>query len=410
MLSRAQPRWDIDTLNDRFTLGGGISHLGRDLDSYIEERMASAKLPGLAAAVVQGGQLLWAHGYGHGRYAPDVRVQPTTVFKAASVSKSIAAAAILTLVEDERLDLDVDINTYLPFEVKHPAARDTAITMRMLLTHTSGLSDNEGMLEMLYTIDRSPMSLREFVYEYVTEGGRYYNASHNFEAHGPGEAMAFCGVGFSLAALVAEMISGEPFNSFSRRVVFSPLEMNSATWRPVHTGEHPMALPHRPIRTGQGFETYGAYALPHYPDTGLHVAAPDLARFFDILAGERLVKRVMKPETAKRMRDEACPEIAPGVGLGCYWEEHNGRTLLGHAGADHGVSARMFLNPSDDVGVVTLANGEPSTKAKWALVAIESHLFQAVPDFLEARIAAEAEAEESRSVDERVVPFRRHAS
>ena len=371
--------------------------------------MQGAKLPGLAAAVVQGGQLLWAHGYGHGRFAPDVRVQPTTVFKAASISKSITAAAILTLVENEKLNLDADINIYLPFEVHHPAAKEKPITLRMLLTHTSGLSDSEDMLETLYTIDRSPMSLREFLYEYLTPKGRYYNAKTNFEAFAPGDGFAFCGIGFSLAALAAENVSDEPFNNFARRAVLDPLEMKSATWRPVHTCELPVALPHRPTRTGNGYETYGAYALPHYPDTGLHIAAPDLVRFFDILGADRRVKRVMHPDTARMMREEACPDIAPGVGLGCYWEEHNGKAMVGHAGADHGVAARMFYYPMDDVGIVILTNGEPTTKAKWALTAIESHLFQAVPDFVEARVAAEAAAEAARAKDDHIIPFRQQA-
>ena len=103
--------------------------------------------PGLAARIIKNGRVVWSRTYGLALVDPAVPVTDDTLFMLGSVSKTITAVAVLQLWEDGYIiDLDDDVNEYLPFPVVNPHFPEVPITFRMLLTFTSGIKDNEGML------------------------------------------------------------------------------------------------------------------------------------------------------------------------------------------------------------------------------------------------------------------------
>jgi CubicO group peptidase (beta-lactamase class C family) len=103
-----------------------------DLESFVRDKVRSIGTPGAAFAVVRGQQIVWSMATDWANIERKIRAEPTTQYMLASVSKTITCAGIMTLVEEGKLDLDVSINRYLPFEVHIPTAPHVPITMRQL--------------------------------------------------------------------------------------------------------------------------------------------------------------------------------------------------------------------------------------------------------------------------------------
>jgi hypothetical protein len=112
-----------------------------ELEQYLHRKLVEANTPGIAVAVVRGDEIVWSAGVGWADRERRIRATRNSVFQLASVSKTVTCAGIMALVEDGLIDLDADVNTYLPFEVHIPHAPDIPITMRTILTHTSAIRD-----------------------------------------------------------------------------------------------------------------------------------------------------------------------------------------------------------------------------------------------------------------------------
>src|SRR5690606_7904897 len=112
-----------------------------DLDGLIEHHMRAGGIPGAAAAIASERENAWVGTYGYADMESGRRVDEHTLFIMASISKTVAAARAMQLVEAGLLDLDEPVETYLGHPVRHPGYADIPITTRMLLTHTSGLED-----------------------------------------------------------------------------------------------------------------------------------------------------------------------------------------------------------------------------------------------------------------------------
>ncbi len=148
------------------------------LDKYFTKKMEKAHIIGLQAASIQDGELVWQGSYGLKEYKTGKEVNDSTLFMIASCSKPVTALGIMLLFDHGKLDLDDPVNNYLPFTISNPNHPDSAITIRMLLTHTSSLNDNWDILTPLYTLPEggdSPLELYHFVEGYFTEGGKYYD-------------------------------------------------------------------------------------------------------------------------------------------------------------------------------------------------------------------------------------------
>jgi CubicO group peptidase (beta-lactamase class C family) len=143
-----------------------------ELDSFIVEIMESEHIPGLAACAIKDGEIIWTGAYGYAYVENETKVADTTLFTLASVSKTITATALMQLWENGWFDLDEDINNFLPFEVTNPNCPDTAITFRMLLTHTSSIAGNSEISLSWFVTGDYPMPLSEVMHEFFVPGVR----------------------------------------------------------------------------------------------------------------------------------------------------------------------------------------------------------------------------------------------
>ena len=162
-----------------------------ELDHYLLKKMEKAGRIGMQAAYISNGELTWVGSYGVKTFQTNDKVNDSTLFMTASISKPVTALALMKLYDQGKLNLDEDINEYLPFEVRNPNFPDDKITFRMLLSHVSSIRDHWPILEIDYTIDNggdSPVSLEDFLKSYLLEGGEYYNPEKNFYPVAPGNA------------------------------------------------------------------------------------------------------------------------------------------------------------------------------------------------------------------------------
>lgn len=355
-----------------------------DLQRFIREKMHEAGTPGLSVAVVRGADVVWASGFGWADIKRGIRATPRTVFMLASVSKLVTCAGVMAVVEDGLVDLDADINDYLPFEVRIPAARKAPITMRMLLTHTSAIRDRYSVWgkpysnPTLYFHGDSPIALGDFLRSYLVPGRAEYARDANFYERRPGKRYAYSNIAVALAAFVAEAVSGTDFNTLCLRRMFKPLGMSDTGFRLADITTPNLAMPYRVNKETGRFKPYFQYGYPDYPDGALRTSAVHLATWLSAFMnfGKFLDVRVLQRSTVREIRHNQIPDVVRWhQGLIWYGTAAPGYFRMGHTGGDFGVSTRMFFRPDREVGVVSLANAYLSGRSWGALRDIELRLF-----------------------------------
>jgi len=208
-----------------------------ELESFVRSKVGETHAPGATFAVIRGEQIVWSTGIGWANIERAIQARPSTQFMLASVSKTITCAAIMSLVEDGVLDLDEDINRYLPFEVHIPAARHVPITLRNILTHTSAIRDRYNVwgtptsTPTLYFHGDSPIPLGRMMRTYYVPGAKRYDKDKNFYNRRPGAAYAYSNLAVALAGFVAESASGVDFDLLCRERIAEPLGMTDSGFR-----------------------------------------------------------------------------------------------------------------------------------------------------------------------------------
>jgi CubicO group peptidase (beta-lactamase class C family) len=197
---------------------GAPSDLGTRID-HIFDRFTRTT-PGCGVGLAKDGRTLYVHGYGSSNLEYDVPNTENTVFESGSVAKQFTASAMLMLVADGKLTLDDDIHKYLP-EV--PSFGGQKITIRNLLTHTSGLRDQWGLLGIEGrgpgTQVHSPLTTLDLV---------VHQKMLNFP---PGSDYLYSNTGYALAALIIERVSGKTLQEFTQERLFKPLGMTHTQLR-----------------------------------------------------------------------------------------------------------------------------------------------------------------------------------
>ena len=145
------------------------------LDAEILNEMSSRNFPGASTIIVKNGEIVWVESYGYADIANSLPVEDTTVFLLASVSKLFTGTAVMQLHESEIIDLDADINNYLPWSVDVPNYTNDSITARQLMTHTASINDNWGVMGSYYGYPDPTISLSNCMENsFPTAGSNYY--------------------------------------------------------------------------------------------------------------------------------------------------------------------------------------------------------------------------------------------
>jgi CubicO group peptidase (beta-lactamase class C family) len=321
--------------------------------------------------------ITWAGAYGRANIAHRRATTPDTIFMLASISKTVMSVAVMQAVEDGLLDLDADVNDVVPFVVRNPRHPRDPITLRMLLTHTSSIRDDWPTIIPFYSHGDSTIPLGSYLRRYLDPGGDLYRADRSYSEWKPGARYDYCNLAAALAGFMVEAASGTPFDRWCDDRIFAPLGMDRTDWHLAGLDRTQIAMPYH--WEDGSFVAYGQYGYPDYPDGELRTSAPGLAKHLQAFMsfGELDGVRILDADTVREMRRAQFPDVAHGQGLIWYRFALRGMPLMGHNGGDSGVATQMYFRPSDDVGVIVLANGNWYWDGHtWPLQRIAVRLFE----------------------------------
>jgi CubicO group peptidase (beta-lactamase class C family) len=348
------------------------------LDDYFTRNIERTGIIGLQAACIGNGELVWFGGYGLKELDSDTKINDSTLFMIASCSKPVTALGIMKLYDKGMIDLDDDINSYLSFTISNPYFPDKEITFKMLLTHTSSLRDNWDVLWPLYTLPEggdSPLVLRQFVKDYFTKPGAYYNVKNNFANESPGSQYKYCNMGFSLLGVLIEEISGKSFSQYMREEIFLPLQMRNSYWFLKEIQHTNLAHPHRTI-PNKNPEILNHYGYPSYPDGQLRTTASDYANILKLMINNGKVngQRFISKNIRDQFLEIQFPKVAKHQAIAWSYNEFSSflyylmipgdlfrRRLPSHSGADPGVETAVTFDPKRKTGAIIFINSPTLT-------------------------------------------------
>ncbi|MEO7097588.1 MAG: serine hydrolase domain-containing protein [Polyangiales bacterium] len=348
------------------------------LDAFMTEELELAKIPGMSVAIVKKGKVVFTGAWGYADLEAKTKVTPDTIFLVASVSKTVTAVAAMQLVEQGKLDLDADVNGYLPFTVRNWRFPDDKITMRMLLSHSASIQEDYIGLFTLIAPGDSKTELRAFVESFVVPGGSLYNRAQWGEAK-PGTKYAYSQVGTSVAALVVEQLAGKPFDAYSKETIIEKLAMRDTSWRLAEVDVARVAYPYTYIAS-KGYVRNEHWGAPFFPAATIHTTAGELGKFLGSMSEHD--GTLISAATETEMLRVQYPANDPDEGLLWQHRKIGGFDTVGHGGGAPGVSTTMYFRETDGVGVITLTNSDVHIRVSLtreeendAYVEIEKRLF-----------------------------------
>ena len=323
------------------------------LDNLLGREMEEYHIAGAAVSVVKDGKLFFAKGYGYADLEEDIPVDPEqTVFGVGSVGKLFTWTAVMQLVEQGKLDLDADINTYLDFRI--PDTYPQPITLKHLMTHTSGFENR--LRESAVSDVKDLVSAREWII-----------SNMHARVRPPGDAAGYSNFNAILAGYIVARVSGEPYEKYIQEHIFNPLGMvHSSAQSPIPSDlrEH---LSVSYTYADDVFQVFPDYIYqPAVFSSGIHHASvTDMARFMiahlqdgrysDANIAEA---RILEETTAQEMHS---PLYTPdprmlGTTYGFFDFSDNGQRTLGHSGELPPTHSLLLLLPDQNLGVLVAYN------------------------------------------------------
>ena len=359
-------------------------------NSNIENMMKHTRrdCTAVAVSVVVGDQILFQKTSGSiGSHSDFPASNENTAFLLASITKTFLAVICLQCIERNQIDLDADINTYTwnesnarkrypAVQVMNPHFPDASITIRHLLTHRSGLTDDERALEegskWRTENDDSPISLYEYVSRRLVPGNTDYDSFIWNRRDPPGAARySYSNAGFALLGFVIEQATGESLNDLAHRDIFKPLNMKHTDYflsffRKPENADCQVALPHwSPV------EPMNHYCVAEWPACQIRSTLGDLTRYLLAFTGptcpllrDQSLLQVLMPENMTNGLAWWGKDSQYGDKSGAFWA---------HGGFMEGVRTHIYLfpeqrNPGEDAssllplsrqrkGIIILTNG-----------------------------------------------------
>lgn len=303
--------------------------------------------PGCAVGVAQGGRTLLERGYGMADLTDGIAIRPTTVLESGSVAKQFTASAVLLLMQDGKLGLDDDARKYVP----ELPVYDRTITIRHLLTHTSGLREWSNLVAWQGWPRGTRVHTQSDVFDLITR-----QKALNYPV---GDYYSYTNSGFLLLRTIVERVSGKPFATFTTERIFRPLGLANTSWRDDYTRIVP-GLAQAYSRRTDGWHL-------DMPNDNVIAAGGLLTTVGDWLAwNEALTKRTLGTawgdSITRRMKLTNGTEIQ--YALGIVNARYRGLREIQHSGSTAGYSTFLARYPERDnlsIAVMCNAAGAPAT-------------------------------------------------
>jgi CubicO group peptidase (beta-lactamase class C family) len=322
---------------------------GRPGAMKIADRMAFYKVPGLSVAVINNGAIEWARGYGVLEAGGGSAVTPETLFQAASISKPVAAAGALHLVEEGKLNLDEDVNKKLvSWKVpENDFTKEQKVTLRRLLSHSAGMTVH-GFPG--YASDAPLPTLSQ-----ILNGEKPANTAPVRVDAVPGSRWRYSGGGITVMQQMVIDVTGKPFPQFMRDTVLGKIGMARSTY------EQPLPK-ELSANAASGHREDGAaikgrwHTYPEMAAAGLWTTPSDLARFAIEIQKSKAGKsnKVISAAMTNQMLTVQSGSYGLGIGVG-----GSGKALtFSHGGSNEGFQCMMFAYAETGQGAVVMTNGD----------------------------------------------------
>lgn len=310
------------------------------IDRYVTDRMRSARIPGLSLAVVEGDEIVYLKGYGRADQSGRP-VTPQTPFLIGSITKSFTALAVLQLVDAGSVDLDAPVQRYLPWFRVADASASARITVRQLLTMTSGLPQD---YEVQVWADTDARALERAVRHLSTK---------ELTAP-PGQGFGYSNANYETLGLIVQAVSGMSYEDYVAQRIFVPLEMRNSFLSREEAERHGVASGYQwwfgvplPARTTYNrAELPAGYIVSSAEDMGHYlVAQMNAGRWGDVSILSAGGMALAHAEPGPRRYGYGWESVRVG-----------GRRLVNHDGGTSSFQSSLFFDPEARVGVFVTAN------------------------------------------------------
>ncbi|HUR81275.1 MAG TPA: serine hydrolase domain-containing protein, partial [Thermoanaerobaculia bacterium] len=310
----------------------------RAVEAFVRHEMQAQQMPGLSVAVMHG-DFHWSRGFGLADVDNDVPARADSSYRMGSVTKPMTAIAILKLADEGKIDLDAEVQTYVPYFPR----KSKPVTIRQLLAHQGGIShyrdyEKEGHI-------REPKTTREAIAVF-----------ENFDLVAePGTAFNYSSYGYNLLGAAIEGASGKPYGEYLTENVWKPLGMTSTRM------DDPRAIiPHRV--TGYVLEG-GKLRRSEYIDVssrfgggGTRSTVDDMIRMVEGLAGGKVLKTSTRDAAWSMQPTRDGRYTRYGLGFGVVMR--NGRWMVAHSGAQQETRTDLVIVPHERFAVALATNFE----------------------------------------------------
>jgi len=355
--------------------------LNDSISAELVEIMKTSGIPGLGVAIVSIDSVFYLNGFGNADIETGKPYTENTLQNIGSVSKTFIAVALMQLIEQGKIQLDNNINDYLPFRVVNANFPDSLITVRMLAAHTGGLTDgkDEMLIERSYLLSEKtnfkkedlpegyfelfeiynsnvPLTLEKFLFNFYSPEGDWYESS-NFLKVPPGFKYNYTNAGATLLAFIIEQVSDESFDEYTRKHIFEPLKMDNTHWSYENADSNNFASLYMSNKT-----KIPHYSLITYPDGGLVTSVKDLSIYLkEMIKGINGESKLLSQESFKEMMSNQLTEgnFPNGnfeVNKGLIWDVNKDGDNIGMNGADPGIFTYVLFTTSGDIGIIIFNN------------------------------------------------------
>jgi CubicO group peptidase (beta-lactamase class C family) len=325
---------------------------GSGLDpAAVQELLTKFNVPGVSIAVIKDFKIEWARGYGIADVETGAPVTPDTMFQAASISKPVAAMVSLKAVQDNRFALDQDINTILKSWKlpETPFTKDSPVTPRMLMSHTSGMGDGFGFPG--YAPNTPLPTLPQMMDGLAPSNRRRIRLERP-----PMTSSEYSGGAVMMQELVLTDVIGKAFAEIARDWVLNPIGMTNSTFeQPLPAQREKQAArahDQKGMRMGDPWHVY-----PEHAAAGLWTTATDLAKFAIEL------QKSLNGQSNRVLSQPTIREMVTPVGVGPYAvgfqvEKQGEGWYFMHGGSNWGFQCDLIAHRIKGYGAVIMTNGD----------------------------------------------------
>ncbi len=374
-----------------------------DLTAAMEDILDDTAVPGFALSIVKDNAIIFQQAFGYADTEAQKPYTNQTIQHIASASKTFVGAAVVKAIEQGYFTLDTDINDILPVDVINPKQPNASITVKHLVTHTSGLLDVPGiyLAENYYILpgedistlaastlinelgirQREGRSLEEFLAEYYLEDGDLYSLD-NFAATAPGSSWSYSNIATGLTAYLIETATQQSFADYVKANVFQPLGMSSSTYDISEVDMNNMA--HWYYDRDNAFPRY---ANDSYAEGSVFTNNIDFGQYLlDMMKGKQNLGGALFSASGYDMlfSDQLPAGLVPADfadNFGIFWIKAANK--IQHGGNSFGVSTQLVFDKNAQAGYTLMTNLDASFDYT-AYAEVSQRIDQAIQSFIQA--------------------------